>query len=53
MLAGAWFHYMNKFREETADIDDLNAFRKKHKDFDQKIRALASFELKKIQKEKR
>ncbi len=53
MLAGAWFHYMNKYREETADVDDLNAFRKKHSDFDEKIRNLASFELKKIQREKK
>ena len=53
MLVGAWFHYMNKYREETSDIDDLNAFRKKHEGFDEKIRSLASFELKKIQKEKK
>jgi hypothetical protein len=53
MLAGAWFHYMNKYREETADVDDLNAFRRKHEDFDEKIRTLASFELKKIQREKK
>lgn len=53
MLAGAWFHYMNKYREETAEVDDLNAFRRKHENYDQKIRTLASFELKKIQKEKK
>ncbi len=53
MLAGAWFHYMNKYREETAEVDDLNAFRRKHEDFDEKIRNLASFELKKIQRDKK
>jgi hypothetical protein len=53
MLAGAWFHYLNKYREETADVDDLNAFRRKHEDYDKKIRNLAYFELKKIQKEKK
>jgi len=53
MLAGAWFHYMNKYREKTAEVDDLNAFRRKHKNFDEKIRTLASFELKKIQREKK
>jgi len=53
MLVGAWFHYMNKYREETSDVDDLNAFRKKHEVFDEKIRNLASFELKKIQKDKK
>jgi hypothetical protein len=45
MLAGAWFHYLNKYREETADVDDLNAFRRKHEDYDKKIRNLAYFEL--------
>jgi hypothetical protein len=53
MLVGAWFHYMNKYREETSEVDDLNAFRKKHEVFDEKIRNLAAFELKKIQKEKK
>ncbi|APJ04125.1 hypothetical protein [Silvanigrella aquatica] len=53
MLAGAWFHYMNKYREETAEVDDLNAFRRKHENYDEKIRALATFELKKIQREKK
>lgn len=53
MLAGAWFHYLNIYREETTEVDDLNAFRKKHLNFDEKIRALASSELKKIQKEKK
>ncbi|BBH53525.1 hypothetical protein [Fluviispira sanaruensis] len=53
MLAGAWFHYMNKYREEMADVDDLNAFRKKHEGFDEKIRAMASYELKRIQKERK
>ncbi len=53
MLVGAWFHYMNKYREETSEVDDLNAFRKKHEVFDEKIRSLAAFELKKIQKEKK
>jgi hypothetical protein len=53
MLAGAWFHYLNKYREETAEVDDLNAFRRKHEDYDKKIRNLAYFELKKIQKEKK
>lgn len=53
MLVGAWFHYMNKYREETSDVDDLNAFRKKHEVFDEKIRYLATSELKKIQKEKK
>lgn len=53
MLVGAWFHYMNKYKEETSEVDDLNAFRKKHEEFDSKIRSLASLELKKIQKEKK
>ncbi|KAB8033184.1 hypothetical protein [Fluviispira multicolorata] len=53
MLAGAWFHYLNKYREEMAEVDDLNAFRKKHEGFDEKIRTLASFELKRIQRERK
>lgn len=53
MLAGAWFHYLNKYNEEHTDVDDLNAFRKKHEGYDEKIRAMASHELKKIQKERK
>jgi hypothetical protein len=51
VLAGAWLHYMGKYRLAFSDVNDLNEFRKKHEIFDAKIRNLAYFELKKIQKE--
>lgn len=52
MLAGAWLHYSEKFNHTHTEVNDFEAYRKKHRAAEKKLRMLAQAELKRSQAHK-